>query len=316
MSVPSDAPPAFSGDAREAIRPAIEEIVRRERACADVDASAPRDAADEMPSLPGQRYALLTVGTSVLAPRPLEPSFPALRVYGCFETRQDAQDHAEEVARVDPSVSRIVLACGEWFLFPQTEEVLRDREAAGRRLAARLADHRAREDAAGEAFERAREQGEERPVHWDKTDWTEEQEEELDAERTVYPRPRRLRAGAEVRGQAAFACCVAPDPAGEVLLKVLGAFESTADANAWAEEVGTRRILSDAILIAPTCEWVFPNGTRVTADKETYRIQELQKIMDAAKANPHKVRDYKAWKAEQDRQRLLREGGEGEEGGE
>jgi hypothetical protein len=38
--------------------------------------------------------------------------------------------------------------------------------------------------------------------------------------------------------------------------------------------------------------------------KTTYRNDELQRIMDAAEKNPKAVRDYKTWKAEQERKTL------------
>ena len=47
--------------------------------------------------------------------------------------------------------------------------------------------------------------------------------------------------GAEVRNQAVVAMCMAPDTErGECLVKVLGCFETTADANAWVRHVASR----------------------------------------------------------------------------
>ena len=86
---------------------------------------------------------------------------------------------------------------------------------------------------------------------------------------------------------------------GERLVRLLGCFESNAEAESWVRDVGARTITDHDIVTAPTCEWLYPNGeTRV---RTHYRMDELQRIMDAAERNPQAVRDYKTWKAEQDR---------------
>ena len=76
-----------------ALKPAFDEISRRSKATLalqsqendvtyfsrvpDVDASVLLD-------IPDQSYILLSMGTDVLAPRPLDRRRPALRVYGAF----------------------------------------------------------------------------------------------------------------------------------------------------------------------------------------------------------------------------------------
>ena len=151
-------------------------------------------------------------------------------------------------------------------------------------------------------FDMARKENKERVVNWD-TEWSEEQEEMEEAESEIYKRPKRLRAGAEVRGQSAFAFCVIPDPSenGEVVINVLGAFETTAEANAWASESGTQNIMGHDIMIGSTCDWIYPNGTKTKSNVDTYRLKELQGIMDYANKNPKRVQSFKKWKAEQDR---------------
>ena len=127
---------------------------------------------------------------------------------------------------------------------------------------------------------------------------------EEDAEVTVYPRPKRLRAGGEVRGQSTVALCAAPDfsGAGECLFKLLGCFETTIEADPWVHDVATRRITDDDVIVAQTCEWLYPNTTEdvTRASSEKYRVDELQKIMDATVRNEQSVKSYKQWKKEED----------------
>ena len=65
-------------------------------------------------------------------------------------------------------------------------------------------------------------------------------------------------------------------------------------------DVATRHVTDDDVVVARTCEWLYPNGDVKTATKTHYRHDELQRIMDTAARNPQVVRDYKAWKAERD----------------
>jgi len=211
----------------------------------------------------------------------------------------------------------------------------------------------------------------------------EEAEEVEDAEKAVYGRPRRLRAGAEVRGQAACAIAVLRDDEvvdddardkrvdvgdktedGDAkredgdhnhdakkkndtddskssnlnisaaspksfLFKVLGCFESGAEADAWVRGVGSRSVVFEDVFVAPTCEWLYPNAPRRKEGKKHYRIDELQRIMDAAQRNPEAVKTYKQMQREkearerekerEDREKEERERegkeGQGEEGG-
>ena len=302
-----DAPPA-ARSVEDVVRPAIEEIRRRQTAAQLFDPEAEQHfptcgtgGAQHRDLRREQRHVLLTVGTRVMAPRPVEPRYPSLRVYGCFGTREEAVEHAEAVRERDPSCSLLVVERGTWLLFPQDTAVLESPDEARRRLDARLDAHREWRGAQDRAFDDAVRHNQERPVKWDRTDWSEEQEEEAEAVDAVYGRARRLRVGAEVRGQSVCALSVVPDDseAGEVLVKVHGCFDGLADAEEWVQNVGSREETEHDICLASTCEWLYPNGDRERANRDVYRIGELQKIMDAAKRNPQNVRNFKEWRRRQ-----------------
>jgi hypothetical protein len=309
------APMPTATSVEDAFRPAFQEIARRRANAGNAirvgeTAHFAREqgkAASRLPfALPGQEHVLVTMGTNVLAPRPLDATRPAFRVYGAFATREEALEHAPFVAQADPHCSLVLLPRNEWALLPQTEASRDDPEERARRLAKRLAAHRDARTEASAEFERAvRERAERPPPKADESEWVEEEDGTREAEAIVYPPPRRLRAGAEVRGQTHLAMCAIPDPlGGECLVKVLGCFESAADADAWIRDQGSRVITDEDIVVAPTCEWLYPNSSKDGArgpGAARYRNDELQRIMDAAARNPQVVRDYKEWKAEQDR---------------
>ena len=253
--------------------------------------------------IPGQTYVLLTMGTSVLAPKPLHTDRPCARIYGAFPTREDAMEHAQLVVERDPNCSMVVVQQDSWFLFPTTERYRDSPEDAEKRVQEKLQRH-------GDSilqeqidFERAimeRRQRPDLPQSYNAGD-PEEEREEVEAENLVYAPPKRIRAGAEVRGQAVVALVVIPDKFGEVLMKVLGCFESTGEADRWCQDVGSRHVTQHDIFVVPTCDWFYPNGIGKCTTNERYRIGELQRIMDAAKKNPQDVKDYKSWKKEQER---------------
>lgn len=283
---------------KDAVFPAVMEICRREQAATALKEAGTRPAPPPMSFRPDQNFALFTAGTAVLGPRPLERAHPSLRVYGCFGTREEAEEHSQIISGIDGACSLLTVPCGDWFLFPQTQEEMENPSLLDETREERLRQHRAdveEENMRFDANVAERKPGGGTSKRWD--EWTQEQEEELEAEKIVYGRPRRLRAGGEVRGQTACAACVVPDESGRgyVLLKILACFETTAAADEWVQNVASKSILDFNIYVLPTCEWVYPNGLKEESDTRRYRIEELQKIMDAADRNVTNVQTYKEW---------------------
>lgn len=297
-------------------RPAFEEISRRAnvaRSDGGMSNETTHFSRDETDThhvpyvIPGQDFALVTMGTNVLAPRPLDALRPALRVYGSFSSKEEAVEHASVVSSLDSTCSLAVVPMREWFILPQTEECRDDPEARMRRGARRLQQWRVKQAEDGENFERRVNdhlQPDESTQEDDDAIRRREEEEDgtTEAEDLVYRPPKRLtRVGAEVRGHAFVALSVIPDNVvGECLVKLHGFHETVQDADQWSRNVASRTVTDDDIFVAPACEWLYPNGE--TKSSTHYRNDELQRIMDAAERNPQAVEDYKTWKAEQDRQ--------------
>lgn len=284
----------------DTFRPAFEEISRRSEVASTFEEDETTffvrssDTGVLPFSIPGQKMALVSIGTSVLAPRPLDASRPTLRVYGTFATREEAVEHAGLVTELDPSCSLITVKMGEWILMPQNEALRDDSDANKRRCQEKLHAHRAKQVEDSLAFRKCIQEKTYSSVSAQEEE-PEDKEEEDEAESIIYKPPKRIRAGVEVRGQSVVALCTVPDEYGECLFKILGCFENTADADAWVRNVGSRRITEDDICIAPCCEWLYPNAKRQEG-KSHYRIDELQRIMDAADRNPEIVQSYKDWK--------------------
>lgn len=290
-------------------RPAFEEISRRAEAAktlsADVSPVAPAyfarsaEAYNAPFEIPGQSFMLVSMGTAVLGPRPVDVTRPALRVYGGFPTREDAREHSELIATLDDGCSLIVVRQGEWIVMPQNERIRDDAEANKQRCQKKLQCFRAKQADDVDSFRKCVAEQVERPLPSSMNTEPEDKDEQEEAEQLVYKPPKRIRSGAEVRGQTILAMCVIPDEFGECLFKLLGCFESTVEADRWIQNIGSRRITDDDIFVASTCEWIYPNGDPKEGTNH-YRIKELQLIMDAAEKNPQLVQSYKEWKEAQD----------------
>jgi len=307
-----------SASSVEAIfKPAFDEITRRQdvaksRVWDDTTYFAPASTCINIPFIiADQEFALISMGTSVLAPCPVDVTRPALRVYGSFATREEAREHAEVIQSMDPNCSLIVVPLREWVLMPQNEACLQP-EMNKRRLDILLQAHRVKQMEDGDAFQGRIDVRDGGSVVTTQTQDAEEDVETREAEDLVYKPPRKLRVGGEVRGQSYVAICSIPNAiTGECLIKILACFDTNQDADNWAQNVASRHITDDDIHIGRTCEWFFPNGSAESVTGPKYRIDELQRIMDTAERNPKAVQDYKTWKEEQDRraqQNALKEG--------
>lgn len=286
---------------QQSFQPAFDEIQRRRRAAESEEDSSyftPNEKARKE-CVHGQTYALVTLGTPVLAPRPLDPSRPSLRVYGFFATKEECRDHAQVVRELDPACSLVVLERESWALMPTCEKERDDPHTNETVRAAVLAEHRKKQEEQNRRFEEAVADKKGAPDATPVPLLDEEQVETREAESVVYKSLKSMRRGAEVRGQDFFAVAIVPHPDGKCLLNLLGGFETADDAAAWIESYGSRDFRDDDILVARMCEWVYPNA-EAKSSSVLYRHSELQKIMDACDKNVESVTNYKKWKREQD----------------
>lgn len=288
-----------------AFQPAFDEIARRSKVTTDTTETTffgrtPHATGGSFP-VPQQQFVLLSMGTRVLAPRTVDAERPMLRVYGAFETRDDAVEHMRAVQDVDAGCSMIVAQQDKWLLMPQSETTRDDVSTNAAARDAALAKDAAARARADDAFDR--DVCEHRGRDACTMEAVDDDAELEEAEDAVYARPKRLRAGAEVRGQSFVALCVIPRTSGECLLRILGLFDTSATADEWIQDVGSRHVTAHDIFVAPACEWMYPNSAHKNG-KTRYRVDELQRIMDAAERNPEAVKTYKQWKRDQELAKL------------
>lgn len=303
-----DLEPSFGPKAGDPIKEyfrGVDETERREFALKVQKATENFDVAfdDASPPLPqGQRFAVVTMGTAVLAPCPVSPDESTLRLYGAFESREEAREHAQRVSGLEERYSVIVIPCGEWVMMPQDELYLRDADAAKE-----ATENHVRRDAAC----RAREEEEIAEAIKGKTyvragpaarqEHDEEEEETTEAERSIYQSARRCPAGGEVLRQHLFLANIIKDPSGkgEAVFRVLGCFHTDEEVEQYTASTFKRR--EHTIYTFPTCEWICLNAKEERgSSRRKYEQPELEKIMNAALDNQTNVVTYKAWKAKKE----------------
>lgn len=292
---------ATQGDPQEVFREAVDEIRRRSASKRELETSqtthfaASSNASNAQPfELPGQRMALVSFGTAVMAPRPVDVTNPSIRVYGVFERSDDVLDHYKVVKQLDENCSFLTVPMREWCLLPTTTQSRDDIDERAARTQFHLARIQKQREKNDIDFDKRLSDGGE-ASHSSMQAPEEDDEETREAEREIYKPPKRLPSGGEVRGQNFVCLAIVRDPdGGECLVQVLGVFDTVSEADSWVQDVASRHICEHDIVVAPTCEWLYPN--RVVEDKEQYRVPELQRIMDAQKVNTRRVVDYKKWK--------------------
>ena len=225
----------------QAFRPAFQEIQRRVEVTRSHKSETSFFSRGEDPCqmpfhVPDQKFVLMTMGTAVLPPRPLQTERPAARIYGAFPSREDAVEHAELVMEKDRACSLMVVERDEWTLFPINDKVRDDQELAKRRCEEKIEAHLKKRTEEKLDFERVVSERRERdstgPIQPPREFENPDEEAAMnEAESIVYAPPKRLRAGAEVRGQASAVVSVVPDEFGEVVMKIFGCFESTTEAD-------------------------------------------------------------------------------------
>ena len=295
-----------SGSAADAYRSHHDEIRRRHTVAESTAADAapvgferPADAPEVAFVNDAQRWFVWSASHRGMAPRAKDARHCAVRVYGCFPSHEEAVEHAQVVAGLDKTCSLLVSPTHDWTMVPSAPARLAD--GAVEHVKAVLAAYDAQRAQSTAEFQENVDQrragrGAAKPKA-EATDAT----ADATADAATSAAPRRLGRDAEVRDQSVVAVSVVRDTTqeeGEPLLRVYGAFESAAAADAWARCAGDH-VTDHDIDIVSTCVWLFVND--ISPDKipqEVYRSKELGSIIQNQKKQPQMVEQFKKWREE------------------
>ena len=260
--------------------------------------------------LPGQDWLLYSVSHVMMPPVSEDPRAPAVRIYGTFESAEEAIAHGRQVSLVDPTTNLQVARTHQWVCMSASPERLRDTAAVDAHVRKVVQRYEADRKVAGEEFERSVSKHEAgRGLSPDAA-----VEEKALAERAVraattlrgeeasgrpLTKATRLPRNAEVRDQTHLVCGFLPDPlqaVPEPLFVCLGAFPTQQDCDLYVRNTAGEHVRDVDLYAVSACEWLFPqriDGAKITS--EVYRSAELSNVMSNHKSQPQKVEAYRKW---------------------
>ena len=136
MSTSDKVSESFKGH-HEEIKRRTDKVQGQENVNSDVFERVETDK--EFPfELEDQKYFVFSVSHIGMCPFAEKASEPAIRFYGCFETSEEAVEHAHVVAKLDPSCNLQVGTTHKWLMAASTQERLANGDACQQHIDAVL----------------------------------------------------------------------------------------------------------------------------------------------------------------------------------
>ena len=261
------------------------------------------DGLDDPFENPEQVFIVFSLSQREFAPVPLDPSNPALCIYGAFETREEAMEHANIVKQMHPAHSILIDTTHNWICAAATTAHLLNREYIENKKAMLLKSAETEQEIARREFEdnvANHKAGTVKATAADENLGSGEGDNGADAppEQTKDADvSTRVHRNCRVDGQALAVMSVLPDdgPDSEFIFRVYALYDDEAAANRYVRNVCGCRVQNHHIDVVKTCAWAFPQqmkGDKVR--KEVYRSDELNKVMNALKRSPQEVQQFYA----------------------
>lgn len=290
-----------------------EEIKRRaelSRAGVSSDANFERvDAIGDDPPFVNeeQKWVLFSTSHSGFAPRAKDPRYPGIRVYGCFDTQENAIAYANEIlAPTDPSCSIQLNKTHEWICACKNTTNLGNADYVSKKTNTLLSAHktqlqRSEVDFKENVLKMQQANASVEPLK-ETTDEDGPDDDNNMKDKAVGDQSSDAASGGskmlsrlcELSGQS-FMCVSfvqdteSPDEP-EFLFKVYGCFNTLEDADRYVRNVAGERVTEYDLNVITLLKWVFP--TRDVDVMTQYRSSELTKIMRHHREQPSKVEEY------------------------
>jgi len=274
---------------KEVFKPCYDEIERRKTS----DNSEQKyfektSGSDNSPfKLQDQVFFLFSISSEKIPPCSTTSTNPAIRIYGCFATENDAKEHAQEVMAIDPKCSLFIDETHKWIVTASSISRMQDEKLIGDIITDRLKEYLSIRMHDNKEFDSAIQGGEvertTRPEYEEKPIVTNEK-----------ARSHKLKSGSDVRGQKYAIIVFLPDEStGEPVFVVYGCMETREEADAWVRNIVGRNVTEYDLHIVSTCEWLFLNRMQGNgAQSHKYRTPELEKIMEKQRNAPEEIKEY------------------------
>ena len=258
-----------------------------------------------------QDYVLYSISHSGVPPLSKSDKKGSVRIIGTFPDEDEAKHHAQHVASADPGTSLLISPTREWISILSTMERLGDGTTAVNVRDCILKKHDLKRKKDEEQFNAGRttETNDSKDNDYDDR-FVESLKERAKTDAEVPPNDRipengrtarrALPSNVRIAGQRFVAVsflCDDDDNEFEFIVKVYGCFDDVQEADAWIRNVASPRIQDVDIDIVSTCAWISP-FRMILAPKETFRQDELDRIIQHHRSEPERVQEYKKWRDE------------------
>jgi hypothetical protein len=255
------------------------------------DSSADLDFQD-----PEQQFIVFSLSHKEFAPVATDPTNPGVRIYGSFETNEEAIEHAKSLMIQDPKTSFMVNKTHEWVAAVSGPSRLESSASVIQRV---LVNHQATREKNHAEFIENVERKEIVNAPETSTDVSDVSDKtsapDLSSEKTTRHTKKLINLG-RVPDQNICVSTFIRDNTDdcEFIFKVYGFVESEAIAHKWVSNVIGDKVRDMDIDVVAAGQWVFPQSmTCKNTRKEIYRSQELDSIMKEHRAQPKRVEEFK-----------------------
>jgi len=259
-----------------------------------------QDATDFDFHIKDQQFIVFSISQKSFAPVPVDLSNPAVCIYGCFPTNEEAVEFAHEVIKEHGNISVFVDTLHKWITAVKDPSCLTESYVEEHKNKLLKKHQEIIHSNLKEFEENVKNQtaGSSSPK---------KEAKEEGKEHTKKGKSHKISNKLDIRGQKLAVVSFVKDTAEipEFLFQVYGFFEKEDDANTYVRNVCGDKVEDFDIDVISTCEWVYPqNMNYENANKEIFRSEELDKIMQNHRNQPKEVAKFKEAMKEDNNQKL------------
>ena len=241
-----------------------------------------------------QKFIVFSLSHESFAPIAEDVANPGVCIYGGFPSRDEAMEYARTVMQTHTSNSIFIDEIHKWVVGASNPVHLTDADFIKKHTENLLSQHQAMIHANLKEFE---ENVEKKKVgHCKEKNDDEEESTASQATKRPEARSHKIHGSLDVRGQKVLAVSFVKDSAEvpQFLMRVYGFFENETDANVFVRNTCGEKVQDFDVDIVSSCSWVFPQRmTYEHANKEVFRSEELDKIMQNHRNQPREVERFK-----------------------
>ena len=238
-----------------------------------------------------QQYVVFTLSQQEFAPVPVDPSNPAVCIYGTFAEANEAREFARTVQQEHPEYSVLIDRTHQWIVASATMAHLSDaayvqghRDALLQRVQTELEQNRREFE---ENVEKKRVGRLSKPCM--------DEDTVVDAPHDDRGRKRKVAKTCRVDDQKLAVVSFVADTASppEFLFYIYACYDNEQDANKYVRNTCGNRIRDHNIDVVQTCQWIHPQVMQpAQVPREVFRSSELNKVMQCHKKNPQEVERF------------------------